>query len=100
VDQIEAIFDGDMGLRRGQDPMHDTRVAIRRLRSTIRVFGKLLDRSAAGHLDEELKWFAGLLGEVRDRVGDGLQLGIHVHAAEPVDLGATQSSSPVAFDRV
>jgi CHAD domain-containing protein len=65
--QIDAIFDGDMGLRRGQDPIHDTRVAIRRLRSTIRVFGKLLDRSAAGHLDEELKWFAGLLGEVRDR---------------------------------
>ena len=65
--QIDAIFDGDMQLRRGQDPIHDTRVAIRRLRSTIRVFGKLLDRSAADHLDEELKWFAGLLGEVRDR---------------------------------
>jgi CHAD domain-containing protein len=65
--QIDAIFDGDMGLRRGQDPIHDTRVAIRRLRSTIRVFGKLLDRSAAEHLDNELKWFAGLLGEVRDR---------------------------------
>ncbi len=56
-----------MQLRRGQDPIHDTRVAIRRLRSTTRVFGKLLDKAAAGHLDEELKWFAGLLGEVRDR---------------------------------
>ncbi len=65
--QIDAIFDGDMRLRRGQDPIHDTRVAIRRLRSTIRVFGKLFDRSATEHLDEELKWFAGLLGEVRDR---------------------------------
>ena len=42
-------------------------MAIRRLRSTIRVFGKLLDRSEAEHMDEELKWFAGLLGEVRDR---------------------------------
>jgi CHAD domain-containing protein len=65
--QIDAIFDGDIALRRGQDPIHDTRVAIRRLRSTIRVFGKLLDRNAAEHVDEELKWFAGLLGEVRDR---------------------------------
>ncbi len=65
--QIDAIFDGDIALRRGQDPIHDTRVAIRRLRSTIRVFGKLLDRAAAEHVDEELKWFAGLLGEVRDR---------------------------------
>ena len=66
-EQIDAIFDGDIALRRGQDPIHDTRVAIRRLRSTIRVFGKLLDSAAAGHVDEELKWFAGLLGEVRDR---------------------------------
>ena len=67
TDQIDAIFDGDLRLRRGQDPIHDTRVAIRRLRSTIRVFGKLLDRSATDPVDEELKWFAGLLGEVRDR---------------------------------
>ncbi len=67
ADQIDAIFDGDMQLRRGQDPIHDTRVAIRRLRSTIRVFGKLLDSSETTHMDEELKWFAGLLGEVRDR---------------------------------
>jgi CHAD domain-containing protein len=66
-DQLDAIFDGDMALRRGQDPIHDTRVAIRRLRSTIRVFGKLLARSEAEHLNDELKWFAGLLGEVRDR---------------------------------
>jgi len=29
------------------------------------VFGRLLDESV-GHVDDELKWFAGLLGEVRD----------------------------------
>jgi CHAD domain-containing protein len=66
-EQIDAVFEGDLQLRRGQDPIHDTRVAIRRLRSTIRVFGKLLDRPAAERMDDELKWFAGLLGEVRDR---------------------------------
>ena len=66
TEQIDVIFDGDLGLRRGHDPIHDTRVAIRRLRSTLRVFGKLLDRSEVGDLDDELKWFAGLLGEVRD----------------------------------
>src|SRR5215208_7782919 len=65
-EQIATIFDGDLGLRRGSDPVHDTRVAMRRLRSTLRVFGKLLDRPATGHVDGELKWFAGLLGEVRD----------------------------------
>ncbi|MUL78107.1 CYTH and CHAD domain-containing protein [Mycolicibacterium sp. CBMA 226] len=64
--QIDEIMLGDIELRRGRDPIHDTRVAIRRLRSTLRVFGKMLDRSATDHLDEELRWFAGLLGEVRD----------------------------------
>ncbi|MDT5283199.1 MAG: hypothetical protein QOJ20_4394 [Mycobacterium sp.] len=66
TDQIDNMFDGDLGLRRGSDPIHDTRVAIRRLRSTLRVFGKLLDRPAIGPVDDDLKWFAGLLGEVRD----------------------------------
>lgn len=66
-EQIDAVFDGDLRLRRGHEPIHDTRVAMRRLRSTIRVFGKLLDDTATGHVDQELKWFAGLLGQVRDR---------------------------------
>jgi CHAD domain-containing protein len=67
--QIDEIEDGDAELRRGelsQDPdaIHDTRVAIRRLRSTLRVFGKALD--GVGNADGELKWFATLLGDVRD----------------------------------
>jgi CHAD domain-containing protein len=64
--QIDAIVASDLGLRRGHDPIHDTRVAIRRLRSTLRVFRKAMDRSAIGDLDGELRWFAGLLGDVRD----------------------------------
>jgi CHAD domain-containing protein len=64
--QIDRIVAGDIGLRRGQDPIHDTRVAIRRLRSTLRVFDKLLDQSEIRDMDGELRWFAGLLGEVRD----------------------------------
>jgi CHAD domain-containing protein len=63
--QIDQIVVGDVDLRRGLDPIHDTRVAVRRLRSTLRVFKKVFDDSAA-HLDGELKWFAGVLGEVRD----------------------------------
>jgi CHAD domain-containing protein len=65
--QIDEVFAGDLGLRRSSDPIHDTRVAIRRLRSTLRVFGKLLDRAAIAGVEDELKWFAALLGEVRDR---------------------------------
>jgi CHAD domain-containing protein len=64
--QIDQIVAGDIGLRRGQDPIHDTRVAIRRLRSTLRVFAHELDGPAIGDLDSELRWFAGLLGDVRD----------------------------------
>jgi CHAD domain-containing protein len=64
--QIDAIVAGDIGLRRAQDPIHDTRVAIRRLRSTLRVFGKVLRGSGFRELDGELRWFAGLLGDVRD----------------------------------
>jgi CHAD domain-containing protein len=76
--QVNQIVAGDIGLRRGEDPIHDTRVAIRRLRSTLRVFRKVLDQSAIGDLDSELKWFAALLGDVRDcqvqqrRFGDAL----------------------------
>jgi CHAD domain-containing protein len=64
--QLDAIVVGDVGLRRGQDPIHDTRVAMRRLRSTLRVFAPVLKDSAVGNLDDELKWFASLLGDVRD----------------------------------
>ncbi|CAM3781836.1 CYTH and CHAD domain-containing protein [Smaragdicoccus niigatensis] len=64
--QIDIVFAGDVGLRRRLDPIHDTRVAIRRLRSTLRVFGKLLDADAVGDLDTELKWFGSELGRVRD----------------------------------
>ncbi|MFD6357064.1 CYTH and CHAD domain-containing protein [Nocardia tengchongensis] len=64
--QIDRIFVGDVRLRRGEEPIHDTRVATRRLRSTLRVFGKLLDRGAVGEIDSELKWYAALLGDIRD----------------------------------
>ncbi|WP_072806242.1 CYTH and CHAD domain-containing protein [Rhodococcoides yunnanense] len=65
--QAQAVFAGDVYLRRGLDPIHPTRVAIRRYRSTLRVFADLFDEGAAEHLDSELSWYAGLLGEVRDR---------------------------------
>jgi CHAD domain-containing protein len=66
--QLDEIETGDAELRHGggEDPVHDTRVAIRRLRSTLRVFAKLLDERKVGDADGELKWFAALLGDVRD----------------------------------
>jgi CHAD domain-containing protein len=66
--QQEAILAGDLALRLGDDgAVHRTRVATRRLRSTLRVFGDLVDSDRAAALDSELRWYAGRLGEVRDR---------------------------------
>jgi CHAD domain-containing protein len=66
AEQCTVIIDSEAELRAGENVIHMTRVAVRRLRSTIRVFADLFDASEAGHLEEELVWWAGLLGEVRD----------------------------------
>lgn len=65
--QCDAIVNGDLGLRLGRNVVHPTRVALRRLRSTLRVFASLFDPQQAADLEAELLWYAGLLGEVRDR---------------------------------
>ncbi|QCB49841.1 CYTH and CHAD domain-containing protein [Rhodococcus sp. PAMC28707] len=82
-EQAQAIFAGDVYLRRGLDPIHSTRVAIRRYRSTLRVFGALFDEGAASILDSELAWYAGLLGEVRDRQVLRARLSDAVHKLPP-----------------
>lgn len=66
--QADAILRGLPDLPEAE-AIHRTRVAIRRLRSTLRVFGPLLELvpGAVERADDELRWFAGLLGEVRDR---------------------------------
>jgi CHAD domain-containing protein len=66
AEQCTVIIDSEAELRAGENVVHATRVAARRLRSTIRVFPDLFDASEAGHLEEELVWWAGLLGRVRD----------------------------------
>ena len=65
-EQCTVIIDSENQLRAGENVIHTTRVAVRRLRSTIRVFSELFDPPEAGHLEEELIWWAGLLGKVRD----------------------------------
>jgi CHAD domain-containing protein len=66
AEQCTVIIDSEAELRAGENVVHQARVAVRRLRSTIRVFADLFDASEAAHLEEELVWWAGLLGEVRD----------------------------------
>lgn len=66
AEQCTVLLDAEAPLRARDNVVHPTRVAVRRLRSTLRVFGDLFDVARAGHLEDELVWWAGLLGEVRD----------------------------------
>jgi CHAD domain-containing protein len=64
--QDTALVRGDVALRRGIDAVHPTRVATRRLRSTLKVFKGVFDEARAHAFDAELSWYAALLGEVRN----------------------------------
>jgi CHAD domain-containing protein len=65
--QCEVLASNDVGMRTGTPAVHKTRVAARRLRSTLRIFSDLFEAAPAEELDKELKWYADVLGEVRDR---------------------------------
>jgi len=68
AEQRRVMVAGDLALRRDQaEVIHKTRVAARRLRSTLRTFQRLFEEDGAADLEAELRWYAGLLGEVRDR---------------------------------
>ena len=66
AEQCTVIIDAETALREREPVIHPTRVAARRLRSTLRTYAELVDVARAGLLTDELVWFAGLLGEVRD----------------------------------
>jgi CHAD domain-containing protein len=66
AEQCAVIIAAEPKLRAGENVIHVTRVAVRRLRSTIRVFSDLFDEAKAAQLEEELVWWAELLGAVRD----------------------------------
>lgn len=65
-EQCEVVVSADVSLRQDRFLVHDTRVAIRRLRSTLRVFASVFARPETAALDAELSWYAGLLGPLRD----------------------------------
>ncbi|MFJ6133634.1 CYTH and CHAD domain-containing protein [Janibacter terrae] len=65
--QVGVVQAREGGVRtHDPDAVHKTRVALRRLRSTLRVYRRLLDREVTDPLREEMRWYAGVLGEVRD----------------------------------
>ncbi|MEI5520777.1 CYTH and CHAD domain-containing protein [Streptomyces brasiliscabiei] len=66
--QRDAIVELDPAVRRDVfDSVHSMRVATRRLRSTFKSFGRVLDRAVTDPIGDELKWLAGELGVDRDQ---------------------------------
>jgi CHAD domain-containing protein len=60
VDAVPQVRSGDV------EALHDMRVAVRRLRATLRSFRTVLDQNRTEPLRAELSWFGDLLGGVRD----------------------------------
>jgi CHAD domain-containing protein len=65
--------------------VHRARVATRRLRSDLRTLSPLVERGWADGLRTELKWLAGLLGDVRDTDVLGIRLRGQIDELAPLD---------------
>jgi len=65
--QLAEMQAHEPGARLGEDPeeLHDMRVATRRMRAAMKLFEEALPEKCR-RFREELKFFAGILGEVRD----------------------------------
>ena len=81
--QCEVLACNDIALRTGAPVVHKTRVAVRRLRSTLRVFADVFDAEQAATLEADLVWYAGLLGAVRDCEVLEARLMDHIAALPP-----------------
>ncbi|HKF31076.1 MAG TPA: CYTH and CHAD domain-containing protein [Jatrophihabitantaceae bacterium] len=66
--QVDAVVAGHFAILQDTDDeaVHRTRVACRRMRSTLRTFEQCFDAEQAAALEDELRWYAGVLGGVRD----------------------------------
>ena len=60
------VHDPLVRLDTGAEAVHQMRVGTRRLRSDLRTFHRVLEPGWADGWRDELKWLAGVLGEVRD----------------------------------
>ncbi|AYY14525.1 CYTH and CHAD domain-containing protein [Actinobacteria bacterium YIM 96077] len=81
--QVRALRFADIAFRCDPDdgePVHQMRVAARRLRSALRTFRPLLESGWASGLRDELAWFARGLGTLREK--EVLHSRLIAHASE------------------
>lgn len=98
---LDRLVAGDLGIRfgTGPEPVHQARVATRRLRCDLRTLRAVLDPGWVRHTRSELGWIADLLGEVRDAdvLAEGLAcaLGADAPGAESLQaaLGAQREDA-------
>ncbi|MFF5175983.1 CHAD domain-containing protein [Micromonospora sp. NPDC000089] len=84
--QRDVLIGNHPAARHGdEDAVHDMRVAIRRLRATLRTFRGLWDRRESEAVRAELRWLGAELGPVRDAQVMAARLTQAVHA-EPAEL--------------
>lgn len=95
---VSRLARADEALARDLDPpnVHRARVATRRLRSDLRVFGDYLDQACATSLREELGWLGDELGRVRDLDVLDAELRVRVNELSDADAG----SAPKLLDRL
>jgi CHAD domain-containing protein len=89
----------DLAVRRDKpDSVHQMRVTVRRLRAALQSFTTVLPKDKTGHLQAELKWLGGLLGEARDAevLTDRLAAGLAAVPQELV-LGPVQARVSIHF---
>ncbi len=83
----------DLAVRRDKpDAVHQMRVTVRRLRSTLQSFTSILSKAETEHVRAELKWLGGVLGAARDNevLADYLHAGLKAMPTELV-LGPVQA---------
>jgi CHAD domain-containing protein len=89
----------ELAVRRDKpDAVHQMRVCVRRLRSTLQSFTAIVPGSQTQHLRAELKWLAGVLGAARDNevLADHLHAGLKAVPTELV-LGPAQARITAHF---
>lgn len=65
--QVQALATQDLLARRGtDDALHQLRVAIRRIRAVLRVYGKIIDRDATRLVERDLRRLGRALSTARD----------------------------------
>ncbi|MCD0453799.1 CYTH and CHAD domain-containing protein [Actinocorallia sp. API 0066] len=105
--QIAEVLGNDPKVRLEEyDAVHKMRVAVRRLRSVLASARPLLDRDQTDPLQPELRWLAGVLGEVRDaevlheRFGGRLAALPVAPEAEPGWLAELKETERAGYDTV